>query len=126
MVATSTPGDLHEIGLRMVADLFEIDGWKATFLGANTPVADVVELLERRQFDLLALSVSTALTLRDAGELIEAIRGTRATASTKVLIGGPPFRVVHEMWRELGADGCASSAVAAVAAGNRLVGGSNG
>ena len=126
VVATSTPGDLHEIGLRMVADLFEIDGWKVTFLGANTPVADVVELLERRRFDLLALSVSTALTLRDAGELIEAIRGTSATAATKVLIGGPPFRVVQEVWRELGADGCALSAVEAVTAGNRLVRGFNG
>jgi methanogenic corrinoid protein MtbC1 len=126
VVATSTPGDLHEIGLRMVADLFEIDGWHVTFLGANTPIADVVELLERRRFDLLALSVSTALTLRDAGELIEAIRGTSATASTKVLVGGPPFRVVHDISHELGADGCALSAVEAVAAGNRLVGGSNG
>ncbi len=126
VVATSTPGDLHEIGLRMVADLFEIDGWHVTFLGANTPIADVVELLERRKFDLLALSISTALTLRDAGELIEVIRGTSATASTKVLIGGPPFRLVHEIWRELGADGCALSAMEAVTAGNRLVGGSNG
>ncbi len=123
VIATSTPGDLHEIGLRMVTDLFEIDGWHVTFLGANTPIADIVELLERRRFDLLALSVSTALTLRDAGELIEAIRGTSVTASTKVLIGGPPFRVVHEIWRELGADGCALSAVEAVTAGNRLVGG---
>jgi methanogenic corrinoid protein MtbC1 len=126
VVATSTAGDLHEIGLRMVADLFEIDGWKVTFLGANTPVADVVELLERRRFDLLALSVGTALTLRDAGELIEAIRGTSATAPTKVLIGGPPFRVVPEIWRELGADECALSAVEAVATGNRLIAGSNG
>jgi len=126
VVATSTPGDLHEIGLRMVADLFEIDGWYVTFLGANTPIADVVELLERRRFDLLALSISTVLTLRDAGEMIEAIRGTNATAATKVLVGGPPFRVVHEIWRELGADECALSAVEAVAAGNRLVGRSNG
>ena len=32
----------------------------------------------------------------------------------------------YEIWRELGADGCALSAVEAVVAGNRLVGGSNG
>lgn len=126
VVATSTPGDLHEIGLCMVANLFEIDGWHVTFLGANTPIADVVELLERRRFDLLALSVSTALTLRDAGELIETIQATSATAATKVLVGGPPFRVVREIWRELGADGCALSAVEAVAVGNQLVGGSEG
>jgi len=121
MVATSTPGDLHEIGLRMVADLFEIDGWNVIYLGANTPIADVVELLERRGPDLLALSVNTALTLRDAGELIDAVRGNAAIALTKVLVGGPPFRAVHDLWRELGADGCALSATEAVRLGNQLV-----
>ncbi len=121
MVATSTPGDLHEIGLRMVADLFEIDGWNVAYLGANTPIADTVELLERRGADLLALSVNTALTLRDAGELIDVVRESATIARTKVLIGGPPFKVVHELWRELGADGCALSATDAVRLGNQLV-----
>jgi len=121
MLATSTPGDLHEIGLRMVADLFEADGWSVFFLGANTPIADVVELLERRASDLLALSINTALTIRSAGELIDAVRGNPVTATTKILVGGPPLRQVPQLWRELGADGCARSAVEAVARGNELV-----
>jgi methanogenic corrinoid protein MtbC1 len=121
MVATSTPGDLHEIGLRMVADLFEINGWNVIYLGANTPIIDVIELLERRHSELLALSVSTALTLRDAGELIDAVRGSEAIERTKVLIGGPPFKAVQELWRELGADGCALSATEAINLGNQLV-----
>lgn len=121
MVATSTSGDLHEIGLRMVADLFEIDGWNVIYLGANTPVADTVELLERRGPDLLALSISTALSLRDAGELIDSVRGNAAIARTKVLVGGPPFRAIRDLWRELGADGCALSATDAIKLGNQLV-----
>lgn len=120
VVATSPPGDLHEIGLRMVANLFEIDGWNVFYLGANTPSTDLIELLERRCPDLVALSVSTALTLRDAGELIEKIRGTSEISETKVLIGGTPLRAVAELWRELGADGCARSAVEAVELGNKL------
>jgi methanogenic corrinoid protein MtbC1 len=121
MVATSTPGDMHEIGLRMVADLFEIDGWNVAYLGANTPIADVMELLERRGADLLALSVSTALTIRDAGDLIDAVRENTAIAQTKVLVGGPPFKAVYDLWRELGADACAFSATEAVKLGNELV-----
>jgi MerR family transcriptional regulator, light-induced transcriptional regulator len=121
MLATSTPGDLHEIGLRMVADLFEADGWNVFYLGANTPAGDVVEILERRGSDLLALSVNTALTIRSAGELIDAVRGNPATAATRILVGGPPFRQVPQLWRELGADGCARSAVEAVQCGNELV-----
>lgn len=121
MVGTSTPGDLHEIGLRMVVDLFELDGWNVVYLGANTPVADLIEFLERRRPDLLALSVSTALMLRDAGELIECIRENAQISTTKVLIGGPPFRCVDGLWREIGADGCALSATQAIALGNQLV-----
>lgn len=121
VVCTSTPGDLHEIGLRMVADLFELDGWNVVYLGANTPTSDVIELLERRRPDLLALSVSTGLTLRDAGELVEQVRESGGIAETKVLIGGPPFKAASDLWQELGADGCASSATEAVEVGNHLV-----
>ncbi len=121
IVATSTPGDLHEIGLRMVADLFEIDGWNVAYLGANTPIGDVLELLQRRHAELLALSVSTALTLRDAGDLIDAVHRNASLAKTKVLVGGPPFKSVEGLWRELGADGCAFSATEAVKLGNSLL-----
>lgn len=121
VVGTSTPGDFHEIGLRMVTDLFEFDGWNVVYLGANTPVTDIIEILERHNADLLALSVSTSLSLRDAAMLIEDLRATRAIAKTNVLVGGTPFAVVPDLWRELGADGYAESAREAVALGNQLV-----
>ena len=121
VVATSTPGDLHEIGLRMVADLFEIDGWTVIYLGANTPTTDLIELLDRRRPDLLALSVSTGLTIRDAGELVERIRQTESIAAIRVLIGGPPFLFATDLWRELGADGCATTSTEAVRLANQLV-----
>lgn len=121
VVATATPGDLHEIGLRMVADLFEIDGWHVIYLGANTPTTDLIELLERHKPDLLALSVCTGLTLRDAGELIESVRESSSISHIKILIGGPPFMDATDLWRSLGADGCASSATEAVKLGNQLV-----
>ncbi len=120
LVATSTPGDLHEIGLRMVTDMFEIGGWNVVYLGANTPIVDVIELLERRSPDLLTLSISTGLTLRDAGELIEQIRQASGISHTKILVGGPPFAYTTDLWMELGADGCASSAGEGVAVGNSL------
>lgn len=123
VVATSTPGDLHEIGLRMVADLFEIDGWNVIYLGPNTPIPDLVEWLERHRANLLALSVSTALMLRQAGDLIDAVRANKSLSTLKLLVGGSPFASVPGLWRELGADDCAHSATSAVTLGNRLVAG---
>ncbi|MBK8267220.1 MAG: hypothetical protein IPK83_02490 [Planctomycetes bacterium] len=54
--------------------------------------------------------------------MIATIRDTSPIVGTKVLVGGPPFRMVHGLWKELGADGCAHSATQAVVEGNLLVG----
>ena len=36
LVVACTGGDLHELGVRMVADFFEMEGWDTFYLGANT------------------------------------------------------------------------------------------
>ena len=65
--------------------------------------------------------MSTALTLRDVGELIEGIRKSSSVGDTRVLIGGPIFAVSPDLWQELGADGSATSATAAATVGKALV-----
>jgi methanogenic corrinoid protein MtbC1 len=107
----------------MVADFFEVDGWDVIYLGANTPSTDIVSVVRERQADLLAVSASTLLHVRAVGELIEQVRKDERCAKTKVLVGGPPFRSVQDLWSELGADGSAISATEAVKLGNSLVGG---
>jgi methanogenic corrinoid protein MtbC1 len=121
VIAAAVGGELHEIGVRMVADFFEMDGWEVVCLGANTPSADIVELVRERQPHLLALSASTLMHVRTVGELIENLRQDDGCAKTRVLVGGPPFRSVPDLWSELGADGGATSATEAVQLGNSLV-----
>ena len=125
VVAAAVGGELHEIGVRMVADFFEMDGWDVIYLGANTPSVDIVSVAGERGADVLAVSVSTLLHLCTAGELIEQVRQDEKCAKTKVLVGGPPFESVTDLWSELGADGSAVSATDAVKLGNSLtIGGS--
>lgn len=123
VVAAAVGGELHEIGVRMVADFFEMDGWDVIYFGANTPSTDIVSVIRERRADLLAVSASTVLHLGAVGELIEQVRKDESCAKTKVLVGGPPFRSVPDLWSELGADGSALSAREAVKLGNSLVGG---
>jgi methanogenic corrinoid protein MtbC1 len=124
-VAASIGGELHEIGVRMVADFFEMDGWDVVYLGANTPAADIVGVIRERRADLLAVSASTLLHLRAVGELIQHVRQDKGCAHTKVLVGGPAFRSAPDLWSELGADGSAVSATEAVKLGNSLAMGGN-
>lgn len=124
VVTAGVSGDFHDVGLRMIADCFEMDGWRALSLGANMPAKDIVDFLNRLPADLLALSVSTSLFVRQAGELIEAVRVARPASDLKIIVGGSPFDLVPDLWEEIGADGCAHNATDAVALGNQLVGGS--
>lgn len=96
--------ELHQIGLRMVADLAELDGWDTTYLGANLPDVAVVTMLNERKADILALSVTFSPNLKRARSLIEAVRATDGLRRTKVIVGGYPFLIADGLWKRIGAD----------------------
>jgi len=121
LVATCIAGDLHEIGVRMVSDLFELNGWDTHYLGANTPVPSILGAVREQHADVLAISATIIPHLRAVEELITQVRAAPDCGAVKILVGGYPFNVVPEMWRRLGADGCAHDAATAVALANRLV-----
>lgn len=58
LVATCVAGDLHEIGIRMVTDFFEMDGWNTYYLGASTPAQAVVDTVVQQQAQVLAISAT--------------------------------------------------------------------
>lgn len=122
VLLASVSGNLHDIGLRLVADQFEMCGWRAIFLGANVPAADLVSAASDFTPHLVALSVGQATHLRSAAATIEALRSE--LPGQPILVGGEPLAKIEGLWKELGADGCATNASDAVAVGERLVGSS--
>jgi methanogenic corrinoid protein MtbC1 len=121
MVAAATAGELHVLGVRMVADFFEMDGWDATYLGANMPADGLVDLLGDRTAHVLAASVTSFLHVRALGDLVDAVRGAENLGDLVVLVGGTPCNAIPDLWEELGADGCAPSAAGAVALANQIL-----
>ncbi|MEO1129261.1 MAG: cobalamin-dependent protein [Planctomycetota bacterium] len=121
VVATSVPGDAHALGVRMVCDCFEADGWTPYLLGASTPAPDIIETLVRRDASLLALSAGVSRHLRTAAGVIGVIRSHPQTADTPILVGGPPFARIPNLWKTMGADGTASDLAEVVRLGGQLV-----
>ena len=76
LVAACVPQELHEIGIRMVADLFEVEGWHTYFTGANTPSSSLVATIEERQADVVAISATIPQHIPSVMRLIEAIRAS--------------------------------------------------
>jgi methanogenic corrinoid protein MtbC1 len=113
LVATCVGGDLHEIGPRMVADFFEMEGWDTFFLGGNTPTSGVLQQVAERAPQVLAISATMSFHAQAVADLIAATRA--AGTSTRILVGGTPFNSEPGLWKDAGADGCAGDAAEAIA-----------
>ena len=123
LVASCVSNDLHEIGVRMVSDFFEMEGWDTFYLGANTPIRDLLQTLKQRTADLVLLSATMTFHLRYVREMIAAIRRDAVTSRVKIMVGGYPFNVAPDLWKQIGADGFAQNASSAVETAENLLNG---
>ncbi len=105
-------GDLHEVGARILADFFEMEGWDTTYVGANTPTRGIVEMAIAEQSNVVALSATMVNHVPQLREAITALR--KAVTHASLIVGGYPFLVSPDLWQELGADGSAEDAERAV------------
>ncbi len=120
VVAACAGEELHEIGIRMVADLFEMEGWKVYYTGGNVPAKSILDAVKERKADIVALSITMPSRLTDLRYLIRSLRADADTAQVKVIVGGYPFALIPDLWKRIGADAFAPSAEEAVAAAIRL------
>nr|WP_319376796.1 cobalamin-dependent protein [uncultured Methanoregula sp.] len=121
VVAACVGEELHEIGIRMVADFFRMDGWDVHYIGANTPAPYIAGAVRDENAGILALSVTLPSRLPELHYLIRSLRADPATAKTRIIVGGYPFLLVPGLWQRIGADAGAPGAEEAVAAARRLM-----
>lgn len=99
MLLCACPGtELHEIGARMVADIFENDGWDSLYLGAAVPEDAMLEAIRVNHPDLVALSVTMPQHLIDCRDLIMSIR--REFPNQKIAVGGNAFLSTDHIWKQ--------------------------
>jgi methanogenic corrinoid protein MtbC1 len=121
LVACAISGDLHEIGIRMISDLFELDGWDTYYLGSNMPDINVLSALKEQDADILAISVTIPFHLSKAEKLIKQIRNDKAFDKLKIIVGGYIFNIEPALWKQVGADGYAQNGHEAVLLANNLI-----
>ncbi len=114
LLAACTETEKHEIGLRMICDLLELQGWDATYLGASVPPDSLVAMVLRDRPDVLALSASIAPHLPQLRSVIQAVRAATGEAVPYILVGGRPFLDDDTLAQQVGADAMARDTPAAV------------
>lgn len=118
IIAICVSGELHEIGLRIVCDFLEMEGWRTIYVGANTPAPDLIRIVEYEKVGVLAISATMTFHLQRVREIIDAVR--KSGQAVKIIVGGLPFRMSSDLWKVVGADGFAESAAELPALMSRL------
>lgn len=113
-VSACIQGELHEIGLRMVTDICELDGWDTRYLGANSPSQSIVQYLESNHADVLGISITLTPHIIHLEGLIQAVRKNSKLSKMKIIVGGLPFSIEPGLHKQVGADDCALDLISAV------------
>jgi methanogenic corrinoid protein MtbC1 len=89
VVVACVPNEYHQIGARLVADHFELNGWRSFFLGANTPTRALLSLIAEKRPDMIALSATMTFNLDALINQATEIRA--AIPEVPILVGGQAF-----------------------------------
>ncbi len=82
-------GNLHSVGVRMLADSLHADGWKVTFVGADTPTNSFIDLVALEAPDLVVISVSLENQLAETRNLLAGLRNLRDSGQMfRTALGG--------------------------------------
>lgn len=85
-VVTCIDKEFHDIGAKMVSNVFEYEGWKTYYLGASVPTKEIIKFVKQIDPDIIALSWSLYLNLGRFLEVVDHL--TRFFPTKKIIVGG--------------------------------------
>ena len=119
VIATCVGTEQHELGIRIVNDFLEMEGWDTYYLGANVPMEAIILAIKENQPDLLALSVTLTPHIKNVINIIQKVKNI--FPDIKILVGGYPFLRDNSLAEKIGADGVALDAKQAPQVALKLV-----
>jgi 5-methyltetrahydrofolate--homocysteine methyltransferase len=118
VVIGTVKGDLHDIGKNLVAMLLSSAGFEVHDIGINQPPATFSAKVKETGAGFLGMSALLTTTMPMMKETIDQLESDGLRGSVKVLIGGAPVNQAYA--DEIGADGYASDAGAAIKVAKEL------
>lgn len=90
VIVACVENEFHQIGIKMINDIFEVNGWNSYFLGANTPTNELINYAKSINTDMIAISLSIYFHLPILEKMIQEIR--KEFPVLPILVGGQGFR----------------------------------
>jgi len=121
VVIGTVEGDIHDLGLRIVASMLRANGFTVHDLGCDTPSLNFISKAREVDADIIALSSLMTTTMPFMRDVIDALNSAGLRDRYKVLVGGGP--VTREWAQVIGADGYGKDAAEAVRVAKELLAG---
>ncbi len=121
VVVAAVSGNVHDIGLRAAADMYQLTGWRVIFVGSDVPMQDLPTMLAFFEADLLMLGATLGTHIPRVAQAISSIR-ERCERPVRVIVGGAAFDEAADLWEKVGSDGYAPTIERALEVGAGLVG----
>jgi len=121
VVIGTVEGDIHDLGLRIVASMLRANGFTVHDLGCDTPSLNFISKAREVDADIIALSSLMTTTMPFMRDVIDALNSAGLRDRYKVLVGGGP--VTREWAQAIGADGYGKDAAEAVRVAKELLAG---
>ena len=90
VVVTCVEDEKHQVGVKMVADTFEMNGWESFFLGTGIPIVELIRYIHEVKPDLLAISLSIYFNFANLIKMLNKLR--EEFPDLQIIIGGQAFK----------------------------------
>ena len=122
IVMGTVEGDLHDVGLNIVAMTLLTSGFEVFNVGKDTSVDKFIEKAQQVNADIIGASALLSVTLSKQRDLVDEVKLRKLPF--RVMVGGGP---VTRQWAEqIGADGYGADAQEAVESAKQLMEGKKG
>lgn len=124
VVVGCAQGDLHDIGLNLVATQLAVGGFNVINLGPDVTNAKFIETAKANNAQIIGVSSLLTTSAYYQEELVKKLEREGIRDQFKVIVGGGP--ITPDWTRQIGADGYSRTANLAVDLCNRLMAGESG
>lgn len=105
----------HVLGLRMVADAFELDGWATYYLGTDTAPDALLAKVRQLRPHLVGFSASLPQHVRGVRDAVTSLRTELGADCPRLVVGGLTINQFPRLAAWIGADMLGTDAVSAAA-----------
>jgi methanogenic corrinoid protein MtbC1 len=116
----SMPGDQHNFGTVVIDEIFRRDGWLTDRM-SDAETADLLNRAAQDWYDMIGLTISCDCHIAELPAIIAALRNVSKNSQLCVMVGGRVFSADPALAVQVGADGTARDARAALKVAVALV-----